>query len=107
MSYRATDQTGGIILVPEPMSTYSGEPVFPRKRGENCVPAAYLSDLGLSRDDAEYAERAWVRPVQPPDLDDDSFACEWPGETCGNGCGCWIITTAKDPRRQQPIWWLP
>lgn len=94
-------------LVPEPMGTYSGEPVFPRKLHERQVPAAYLSDLGLSRDDAEFAEKAWARPVEQSDIQTEDFACEWPGEQCGQGCGCWIICTVLDPRRVQPIWWLP
>lgn len=96
-----------MTLIPEPMTTYSGEPVCPRKRGESRFPARHADELGLFGDDLTFAERAWVRPVEQADLADDSFACEWPGDHCGKDCGCWIITDARDPRRAERIWWIP
>lgn len=94
-------------LIPEPTATFSGEPVWPRRLSEKQVPQRYLNETGLSREDVSYAEKAWVRRVMQSDLEEEGFACEWPGSECGNGCDCWIITNALDTRRVQPIWWLP
>lgn len=87
-------------LIPEPCNTWSGEPVLPRKPGENRPPVRHLDELGLL--DHGTFEKAWVRTLTPEDL--DGAACEDPSDRCGHDCGCWMICDRRDPRRVQPVW---
>lgn len=89
-------------LIPEPFITESGTFVAPRAMNQRRPPRTLLDPAGL--DDPEELELAWVRHVTTTDLTEQACYGEMPSDRCGHECGCFVITTRRDPRRVQAVW---
>lgn len=89
------------VLVPEAFCTLGGLWVAPRGPGQHHPPL----DDELGYDDRLLAERAWVRPATPQDVAERGCIAEDPlRDSCGRGCGCWMLCDSRDPRRAEPVW---
>lgn len=92
-------------FVPEPFCTDEGQRFAPRRLGERRLWSLYAYELQGEPVVAAKFQRGWVRPVES----DDPCVSDYPARPneCGRTCGCFIVCGSRDPRRAQPVWWLP